>query len=75
MNKKDYKNSIMSVTESIDGIDFHYRVLSDHHRGFIKWHMKDLPDLFNGKAFSHEEKVEQYKEALKELKKLTNRKK
>ena len=65
----------MSVTESIDGIDFHYRVLCDHHRGFIKWHMKDLPDLFNGKAYSHEEKVEQYKEAIKELHKLNNRKK
>ena len=64
----------MSVTESIDGIDFFYRVLSDHHRGFIKWHMKDLPDLFHGKAFSHEEKVEQYKSVLKELKKM-NRKK
>ena len=36
--------------------------------------MKDFPDLFNGKAFSHEEKIEQYKEAIKELKKL-NRKK
>ena len=62
----------MSVTETIDGIDFHYRVLSDHHRGFIKWNMKDFPDLFNGKAFSHEEKVEQYKQAIKELKKMSS---
>jgi len=75
MNKKDYKNSIMSVTETIDGIDFFYRVLSDHHRGFIKWNMKNFPDLFNGKAYSHEEKIEQYKEAIKELHKLNNRKK
>ena len=36
--------------------------------------MKDLPDLFNGKAFSHEEKIEQYKIAIKELRKI-NRKK
>ena len=66
---------IMSVTETIENVQFHYRVLSDHHRGYIKWHMKDLPDLFNGKAYSHEEKIEQYKEAIKELKKLNNRKK
>jgi len=65
----------MSVTETLENVQFHYRVLSDHHRGFIKWHMKDLPDLFNGKAFSHEEKIEQYKEAIKELHKLNNRKK
>jgi len=32
--------------------------------------MKNLPDLFNGVAYSHEEKIEQYKEAIKELKKL-----
>jgi hypothetical protein len=65
----------MSVTETIDGIDFYYRVLSDHHRGFIKWHMKDLPDLFNGKAYSHEEKIEQYKQSIKELKKMNNNRK
>ena len=65
----------MSVTESIDGIDFHYRILSDHKDVYIQWHMRDLPDLFNGKAYSHEEKVEQYKEAVKELRKINNRKK
>jgi hypothetical protein len=62
----------MSVTETIENVQFHYRVLSDHHRGFIKWHMKDLPDLFNGKAYSHEEKIEQYKQAIKELKKMSS---
>jgi len=66
---------IMSVTETIENVQFHYRVLSDHHRGFIKWHMKDLPDLFNGKAYSHEEKIEQYKQAIKELKKMNNNRK
>lgn len=69
------ERSDMSVTETIDGVDFFYRVLSDHHRGYIKWHMKDLPDLFNGKAYSHEEKIEQYKQSIKELKKMNNRKK
>ena len=48
----------MSVTESIDGIDFHYRILSDTSDVYIQWHMKELPDLFNGKAYSHEEKIE-----------------
>jgi hypothetical protein len=37
--------------------------------------MKAFPDLFNGKAYSHEEKIEQYKQSIKELKKLNNRKK
>ena len=65
----------MSVTEEIDGISFHYRILSDTKDVYIQWHMKELPDLFNGKAYSHEEKIEQYKEALKELRKINNRKK
>lgn len=64
----------MSVTESIDNVQFHYRILSDNKDVYIQWHMKNLPDLFNGKAYSHEQKVEQYKEALKELRKLNNRK-
>ena len=64
----------MSVTESIDGIDFFYRIVHHYNKVYIKWNMKNLPDLFNGVAYSHEEKVEQYKEAIKELKKL-NRKK
>jgi hypothetical protein len=37
--------------------------------------MKDLPDLFNGKAYSHEEKIEQYKQSIKELKKMNNNRK
>jgi hypothetical protein len=69
------ERSDMSVTETIENVQFHYRVLSDHHRGYIKWHMKDLPDLFHGKAFSHEEKIEQYKQAIKELKKMNNNRK
>ena len=65
----------MSVTESIDNVQFHYRILSDTKDVYIKWHMKAFPDLFNGKAYSHEEKIEQYKQSIKELKKLNNRKK
>jgi len=38
------------------------------------FNFKDLPHLFTGRASSHEEKIEQYKSVLKELKKL-NRKK
>ena len=34
--------------------------------------MKNLPDLFNGVAYSHEEKIEQYKQAIKELKKMSS---
>ena len=37
--------------------------------------MKQLPELFNGKAYSHEEKIEQYKEAIKELRKINNNRK
>jgi hypothetical protein len=64
----------MSVTEYIDDTAFVYRIKSDYKEVYIQWHMKDLPDLFTGRASSHEEKIEQYKSVLKELKKLNNRK-
>ena len=60
----------MSVTEYIDDQAFVYRIVSDYKEVYIQWHMKDLPDLFSGRASSHEEKIEQYKSVLKELKKI-----
>ena len=60
----------MSVTEYIDDYAFCYRVVSDYKEVYIQWHMKDLPDLFTGRASSHEEKIEQFKQVAKELKKL-----
>ena len=68
------ERSDMSVTEYIDEVPFVYRVVSDYKEVYIEWHLKDLPHLFTGRASSHEEKIEQYKSVLKELKKL-NRKK
>lgn len=65
----------MSVTEYIDDTAFCYRVVSDYKEVYIEWHMKELPHLFTGRASSHEEKIEQYKSVLKEIKKLNNRKK
>jgi hypothetical protein len=65
----------MSVTEYIEDQAFVYRIKSDYKEVYIQWNLKDLPHLFNGRASSHEEKIEQYKSVLKELKKLNNRKK
>ena len=62
----------MSVTEYIEDTAFVHRIVSDYKEVYIQWHMKDLPDLFHGKAYSHEEKIEQYKEAIKELKKMSS---
>jgi len=64
----------VSVTEYIDETAFVYRVVSDYKEVYIQWHMKDLPHLFTGRASSHEEKIEQYKSVLKELKKLNQTK-
>ena len=64
----------MSVTEYIDEVPFVYRIVSDYKEVCIQWHMKDLPHLFTGRASSHEEKIEQYKSVLKELKKLNKTK-
>ena len=64
----------MSVTEYIEDTAFVYRIVSDYKEVYIQWHLKDFPNLFNGRANSHEEKTEQYKSVLKELKKM-NRKK
>jgi|TARA_R100000482_G_C5103663_1_gene136909 flavorubredoxin len=64
----------MSVTETIENVQFYYRILSSKNRAYIKWNMKELPDLFNGIAYSHEEKVEQWKQAIKELRKLNRNK-
>ena len=61
---------VMSVTEYIDEVPFVYRIVSDYKEVYIEWHMKDLPNLFTGRANSHEEKIEQYKSVLKELKKM-----
>jgi len=60
----------VSVTEYIDEVPFVYRIVSDYKEVYIEWHLKDLPHLFTGRANSHEEKIEQYKSVLKELKKL-----
>ncbi len=60
----------MSVTEYHQGQPFFYRVVMDYKNSYILWNHKKYPDLFNGKAFSHEEKIEQYKEAIKEITKL-----
>jgi len=60
----------VSVTEYIDETAFVYRVVSDYKEVYIEWHLKGLPHLFTGRASSHEEKIEQYKSVLKELKKL-----
>lgn len=62
----------MSVTEYIEDTAFVYRVVSDYKEVYIQWHMKDLPHLFTGRASSHEEKIEQYKSVLKELKKMSS---
>ena len=64
----------MSVTEYIDEVPFVYRVVSDYKEVYIEWHLKDLPHLVTGRASSHEEKIEQYKSVLKELKKLNQTK-
>ena len=64
----------MSVTEYIDETAFVYRIVSDYKEVYIEWHMKELPHLFTGRASSHEEKIEQYKSDLKELKKLERNK-
>jgi len=61
---------IVSVTEYLEEQAFVYRVVSDYKEVYIQWHMKDLPHLFTGRASSHEEKIEQYKSVLKELKKM-----
>ena len=61
---------VMSVTEYIDDTAFVYRVVSDYKEVYIEWHLKGLPHLFTGRASSHEEKIEQYKSVLKELKKM-----
>ena len=66
---------VMSVTEYIEETAFVYRIVSDDQEVYIQWHMKELPHLFTGRASSHEEKIEQYKSVMKELKKLNNRKK
>ena len=63
----------MSVTEYIEDTAFVHRIVSDYKEVYIQWHMKDLPHLFTGRASSHEEKIEQYKSVLKELKKLNNK--
>jgi hypothetical protein len=65
----------MSVTEYIEDVPFCYRIVSDYKEVYIQWHMKDLPHLFTGRASSHEEKIEQYKQSIKELKKMNNNRK
>lgn len=60
----------MSVTEYHQGQAFFYRVVMDYKNSYIVWSHKKYPLLFTGKAFSHEEKIEQYKEAIKEIIKL-----
>jgi len=60
----------VSVTEYIDETAFVYRIKSDYKEVYIEWHLKGLPHLFTGRASSHEEKIEQYKSVLKELKKM-----
>ena len=63
----------MSVTEYIEDQAFVYRIVSDYKEVYIEWHLKDLPHLFTGRASSHEEKIEQYKSVLKELKKINKK--
>ena len=60
----------MSVTEYHQDQPFFYRIVSDHKQTQIIWSHKKYPVLFNGKAYSHEEKIEQYKQAVKEIIKL-----
>ena len=60
----------MSVTTWLEGKAFCHRIVSDRKETYMLWHMRGLKNLYNGKAFSKEELTEQYKQALKELKKL-----
>ena len=64
------KGNRMSVTEYHQDQPFFYRIVSDHKKTEIIWSHKKYPVLFTGKAYSHEEKIEQYKQAVKEIIKL-----
>jgi hypothetical protein len=60
----------VSVTTWIEGKAFCHRIVTDRKETYMLWHLRGLKHLYNGKAFCHRELTEQYKQALKELKKL-----